>query len=44
MKIQHLLLAKRLWGYVDGTEVLREGAIADQQAEFQRNHKKPDGY
>ena len=27
-QMRHLLLEKGLWGYVDGTEVLREGATA----------------
>ena len=32
----HLLLAKGLWGLVDGTEVLAENANAQAQTEFQR--------
>ncbi len=33
-QMRHLLLAKGLWSYVDGTEVLRESATAVQRAEF----------
>ena len=29
-QMQHLLLAKELWGHVDGTEVLRDGVMAIQ--------------
>ena len=35
-QMKHLLLAKGLWGLVDGTEDLRGGATAQQQADFKR--------
>ena len=39
-QIKRLLLAKGLWGLVDGTEVLRAGATAQQEADFvKRQHK-----
>ena len=38
--MRHLLLAKGLWGYVDGVEVLREGAIAQVRAEFQKKSQR----
>ena len=39
-QMKHLLLAKGLWGLVDGTEVLRAGATAQQEASFViRQHK-----
>ena len=33
-QMKHLLLAKGLWGLVDGTEVLVEDANAQAQAKF----------
>ena len=33
-QMKHLLLTKGLWGLVDGTEVLRAGATAQQEANF----------
>ena len=38
--MRHLLLAKHLWGYVDGTEGLGEGATAQVRAEFQKKSQK----
>ena len=35
-----MLLAKGLWGYVDGTEVLEEGATAQVHVEFQKKSQK----
>ena len=40
LKIKHLLLAKDLWGFVDGMEVLRDDASAQQQAEFNKKSQK----
>ncbi len=39
-QMRHLLLAKGLWGFVDGTEVLVEGADAAAQTDFQRKKQK----
>ena len=40
IQMKHLLLTKGLWGLVDGTEVLRAGATAQQKASFvKRQHK-----
>ena len=39
-QMRHLLLAKGLWGYVDGTEVLGNGATAAQRAEFKKMSQK----
>lgn len=39
-QMRHLLLAKGLWSYVDGTEVLRESATAVQRAEFGKMSQK----
>ena len=36
----HLLLAKGLWGHVDGTEVLAEDANAQAQAEFRKKSQR----
>ena len=36
----HLLLAKGLWGYLDGIETLREDTTAQQQAEFRKASQK----
>ena len=35
-----MLLAKRLWGFVDGTEELNEEANAQAQADFRRRSQK----
>ena len=35
-QIRHLLLAKELWGYVDGTEVLNDTASEQLKVEFKR--------
>ena len=40
LKIRHLLLAKDLWGLVDGMEVLRDDASAQQLAEFNKKSQK----
>ena len=39
-QMRHLLLAKGLWGYVDGSETLREDASAQQQADFRKASQK----
>ena len=39
-QMRHLLLAKGLWGLVDGTEVLAESANAQAQTEFQRKSQR----
>ena len=39
-QMRHLLLAKDLWGYVDGTETLREDANAEQQADHRKKSHK----
>ena len=39
-QMRHLLLAKGLWGYVDGTEVLREDASAQERADFKKASQK----
>ena len=39
-QMQHMLLAKRLWGFVDGTEELDEEANAQAQADFRRRSQK----
>ena len=38
--MRHLLLAKGLWGHVDGTEVLAEDANAQAQAEFRKKSQR----
>ena len=38
--MRHLLLTKGLWGYVDGTEALREDASAQQRANFTKASQK----
>ena len=35
-QMKHLLLANGLWGLVDETEVLRHGATAQQEAEYNK--------
>jgi hypothetical protein len=39
-QMRHLLLAKGLWGYADGTEALGEDATALVRAEFQKKSQK----
>ena len=39
-QMRHLLLAKGLWGHVDGTEVLAEDANAQAQAEFRKKSQR----
>ena len=39
-QMRHLLLAKGLWGLIDGTEVLAENANAQAQTEFQRKSQR----
>ena len=38
--MRHLLLAKGLWGYVDGTEVLARDANAERQADYQKKKQR----
>ena len=35
-QMRHLLLGKGLWGYMDGTQVLREDATAQVRVEIQK--------
>ncbi len=37
---EHLLLAKGLWSFVDGTEVLADGADAAARTDFQQKTQK----
>ena len=39
-QMRHLLLAKDLWGFVDGTETLEEDATAQQQADHRKKSQK----
>ena len=39
-QLKHLLLAKGLWKYVDGSAVLAEGATAEQRAKHQSESQK----
>ena len=39
-QMKHLLLAKGLWGLVDGSETLAEDANAAARAEFQKRSQK----
>ena len=39
-QMKHLLLAKELWGMVDGTEKLAEDATAAAQTEFQKRSQE----
>ena len=39
-QIKHLLLAKDLWGFVDGTEVLQGDASAQRRADFNKRSQK----
>ena len=39
-QIKHLLLAKDLWGIVDGTEVLAENASEQQRTDFNKKSKR----
>ena len=38
--MKHLLLARRLWGLVDGTEVIRDISSAQQEADFKKRSQK----
>ena len=38
--MKHLLLAKELWGFIDGTEVIREGTTAVARTEHQKKAQK----
>ena len=39
-QIKHLLLAKGLWGFIDGTELLAEDADAVARADFQKRSQR----
>jgi len=39
-QLKHLLLAKGLWKYVDGSAVLAEDATAERQAKYQSESQK----
>ena len=39
-QMKHLLLAKGLWSFVDGTEVLADGADAAARTDFQQKTQK----
>ena len=39
-QIKHLLLAKDLWGFIDGTEVLQDDASAQQRTDFNKRSQK----
>ena len=39
-QMRHLLLVKDLWGFVGGTETLREDATAQQQADHRKKSQK----
>ena len=39
-QMKHLLLAKELWGMVDGTETLAEDAATTARSEFQKKSQK----
>ena len=39
-QVRHLLLAKGLWGFVDGSEVLPENPSAQVRAEFEKKSQK----
>lgn len=40
-QMRHLLLAKGLWGHVDGTDVLAEGASEQSICRRPRKHFQP---
>ena len=40
IQMRHLLLAKGLWGCVDGSEVLPEDAAAPARAEFEKKEQR----
>ena len=40
VKVKHLLLVKDLWGLIDGSEVLRDDASAQQRADFTKRTQK----
>ena len=39
-QIKHLLLAKDLWGFIDGVEILQDDASAQQQVDFNKRSQK----
>jgi len=39
-QMKHLLLARGLWGLVDGTEVLQDNLSAQQEADFKKRSQK----
>ena len=39
-QMRHLLLAKELWGFVDGTETLRDDMTPQQQADHKKKSQK----
>ena len=39
-QMRHLLLVKDLWGLVDGTEILAEGASVQAHTEFQKKSQR----
>ena len=38
--MKHLLLAKGLWGLIDGLEVLEESPMVQQEANFKKSSQK----
>ena len=38
--MKHLLLAKELWGVVNGSEMLEKGADADARSNFEKKSQK----
>ena len=39
-QMRHLLLAKELWGFVDGTETLGDGATLQQRVDHRKKSQK----
>ena len=39
-QMRHLLLAKELWGFVDGTETLRDDMTPQQQEDHRKKSQK----
>ena len=39
-QMKHLLLAKGLWGLIDGLEVLEESPMVQQEANFKKSSQK----
>ena len=39
-QMRHLLLAKELWGFVDGTETLGDGTTPQQRADHRKKSQK----